>query len=559
MDKDTMKQTSPKAPPAHQYCCDDADQCCGRNNYFVGKKLTSDSFRLEQRYMNERRRLLNRAVTGWGVVYGFPIQTVGKDVCASEVELGHLKIGEGLGLDKFGRELFQSKSTTLALDNLLVLDGGKLVRADGNDLNARILKLAPSVDACWLLSIHYAEQRLGPVTLRDSCSCERTEWDRICETVVYSLRRVACEECCVHQECALDCGCSTNWPCCNDRDAPSKEFVAKRDALDADRNRLKQQVGDDGGELQKVEFEYDRRMKELVEEELRKAGNEHTRGGCRCLCEHLTDLAIAGECPKLCEVDDCTKADLFHGLGLACLKLEQDNCGKWRIASIYDACGPRRLVKRNDLLFDLINGCDLTRISRVGWWPWHRRPKAIDFDSFALAFGYDGTGEIGDECVTRDFWVEFSRPVRAETLAADCFVMTVITGETEGGWWETFRVPIVGIDTQLVPPAPDDPPGYVRSARIVVAGGWLDDAVYGRHSMFVAGQTRVEIEVRGDFIEDCNAQTVDANARGRSPFPTGNGVPGDSYLSTFLVEQRTLPAPAPRVRASARAAEGATR
>jgi len=88
--------------------------------------------------------------------------------------------------------------------------------------------------------------------------------------------------------------------------------------------------------------------------------------------------------------------------------------------------------------------------------------------------------------------VKFSRPVRADTLKPDCFAMTVISTETEGGWWQVFRVPIVRIDTSLVPVESTDPAGHVRSARIVVSGGWLADAVYGRYSIFLAGQTRVE-------------------------------------------------------------------
>ncbi|MFO1207189.1 MAG: hypothetical protein U1E63_15945 [Burkholderiales bacterium] len=45
--------------------------------------------------------------------------------------------------------------------------------------------------------------------------------------------------------------------------------------------------------------------------------------------------------------------------------------------------GPRRLVKRNDALFDLIRGRDLTRITSViGWAAWYRLRKLIDWDEF---------------------------------------------------------------------------------------------------------------------------------------------------------------------------------
>jgi hypothetical protein len=110
--------------------------------------------------------------------------------------------------------------------------------------------------------------------------------------------------------------------------------------------------------------------------------------------------------------------------------------------------------------------------------------------------------------------------------------MTVMTDEGEGGWWEPFRVPIVRLDFTGFAEA-----GDVLGARLVVDGPWLEDAVRGTRTKFQEGGTRVELEVRGDFILDCNGQTVDANAVGLSPVPTGNGTPGGTFLSTFRVEQ----------------------
>ena len=57
------------------------------------------------------------------------------------------------------------------------------------------------------------------------------------------------------------------------------------------------------------------------------------------------------------------------------------------------ACGPRRLVKRNDLLFDLIRGCDLTRISAIGWRDWHRGREGGRSTRFLDGFG----PRVGDE------------------------------------------------------------------------------------------------------------------------------------------------------------------
>src|SRR4029079_3907982 len=147
-------------------CCPD-DECgiCGgslKNNYYAGKRLTPDTFRVEQRYHVERRRLLNRAIHGWGVVYGYPITAHTRDMRKSstrerprrdpcdrrddeprdtrdgvtrplKIQDGlardprngvtrRLKIEDGLALDTCGRELLQVVCTMVALDDVLVVD-----------------------------------------------------------------------------------------------------------------------------------------------------------------------------------------------------------------------------------------------------------------------------------------------------------------------------------------------------------------------------------------------------------------------------------------------------
>jgi hypothetical protein len=467
-------------------CCTDLECEAGRrNNYFEGKRLTTDSFRVEQRYLMERRHLVNRALHGWGVVYGYPM---------SSGSLGRLTIGPGLALDECGRELLQVETLKVTLDDLVVLDE-KGARTDLAHASAAAHPVKPPM--CWLLSVHYAEQYSGPVTVNDSCRCEHQEWEHTCETVRYSLRRIACTDCCGEAECELTCGCVTG-PCCN-------EPVAT----------------------------YDPKNQPYAQPH---ATLPFKRGGC-CLCEHITRLQPGAEnCCALTEIEEpCghVRVDLRHGVPLACVTLAKDAAGRLTFAQKIDACGPRRLVKRNDLLFDLIRGCDLTRITEIGWAHWHRSEEAVPFDKFSNALGPPGKEQ--DYYVTNDFWVTFSRPVREDTLRPDCFAMTFMSIEREGGWWQTFRVPIVGIDTTKVPPAADDPANYVRSARLVVDGGWLEDAVRGRKKLFLGYETRIEIEIRGDFIIDCNGQPVDANAVGLSPQPTGNGTPGGTFLSNFRV------------------------
>lgn len=446
-------------------CCTDLDSEAGcRNNYFDGKRLSTDSFRVEQRYFLERRRLINRAIHGWGVVYGFAV--AGKS--------NGLRIGSGLALDECGRELVEVEARQIGLDDLLALD-------EHGALTDRERAFAAADDregVCWLLSVHYAEKSTGPVTVEDSCHCQHHEWERTCETVRYSLRLIDCDQCCREEDCELHCDCATG-PCCEDN-----------------------------------------------------TNQRPKRGGCRCLCDHLTNLHPGAEQCCVTEVDDpCgkVKVDLRNGVPLACVRLYRDERDCRTLAEV-EACGPRRLVKRNDLLFDLIQGCDLTRIIEIGWKDWHRREEPVPFDDFSAAFGAVSHEE--DEYVSTLFWVKFSRPVRKDTLRRDCFAITVMSGEREGGWWQVLRVPIVRVETQA---EASDPAGYVSKATVVVDGAWVEDGVRGRRSLFMGSEACVEIEVRGDFIVDCNGQTVDANAIGLSPSPTGNGTPGDTFLSTFCV------------------------
>jgi hypothetical protein len=267
----------------------------------------------------------------------------------------------------------------------------------------------------------------------------------------------------------------------------------------------------------------------------RHTPNPVTRGGCECLCHHLAGLDFTDDCSDaLCDVEErCghrVRVDLRNCVPLACVRLRRNDCGHLVFDAWTEACGPRRLVKRNDLLYDLIRGCDLTRISAISWAHWHRGD--VDFDAFARFFA---AGEVPEGTRTR-FAVRFSGPVRAETVKSDCFAMTMMFLEKEGGWREVLRVPIAHVLTD------ENADGLATEATVVVRTRWAKDAIFGSETRFdsVHG-ARVEIEVRGDFILDCNGQAVDANAIGLLAAPTGNGTPGGTYLSTFRVRKREVP------------------
>ena len=67
-----------------------------RNRYFYGKMLTARDFETEQKYFNDKRRLLNRSVLGAGIVCGLGVNA-GDDTS--------LTVESGLALDYMGREI----------------------------------------------------------------------------------------------------------------------------------------------------------------------------------------------------------------------------------------------------------------------------------------------------------------------------------------------------------------------------------------------------------------------------------------------------------------------
>jgi hypothetical protein len=520
MQKNYTQGAAAPARNGRRECCTDAPCDAGlRNQYFEGKRLTADSFRVEQGYALERRRLLNRAIHGWGVVYGYAIQGAAAHGGQAKIPPGRLQIGPGLALDECGRELLQTQMIVLGVDDATLLDGkgARMERPPEGSYQRRAVQGKEGDDrprACWLLSAHYAEQLVGPVKVSDPCNCERKEWDRVCETVRFSLRRVDGKECCADFDCELTCGCASG-PCRGEQ------------------TPLQSQQNSGQGESASAP---------------QTTKNPVNRGGGQCLCEHLTALSDTqrGELRQLDDPCAQIRADLCNGVALACVSLREGECdGEWLFERWIDACGPRRLVKSNDVLFDLIRGCDLTRISAIGW-DWHRARELVEWDDFEASFGVLSDSDLERmrksrdrrdkfPVVTSSYWVEFSRPVLQDTVRADCFSMTVLRSEQEGGWTGTYRVPILSVETSA---APGTPAGLVTRATLVVDGRWLYDAVKGSKTAFDEDPVAVEIEIRGDLIVDCNGQTVDANAHGLLRAPSGNGTPGGTFFSSFQVQPR---------------------
>jgi hypothetical protein len=76
-----------------------------RNKYFYGKHLDVQQFELEQEYFNGKRWLLNRYVTGAGVVCGLNVVWVDSNKRDAFV------VKPGLAIDRWGREIIVPSET----------------------------------------------------------------------------------------------------------------------------------------------------------------------------------------------------------------------------------------------------------------------------------------------------------------------------------------------------------------------------------------------------------------------------------------------------------------
>lgn len=115
-----------------------------RNRYFYGKLLTVDDFETEQRYMNDKRRMINRFLLGTGVVCGMNVV---------EVDTKSVSVEMGLALDFSGREIVVDMPVIKKLE---LIDGFQTSERDS-------LEGSGSYDETLYLCVEYQEEKKDPV------------------------------------------------------------------------------------------------------------------------------------------------------------------------------------------------------------------------------------------------------------------------------------------------------------------------------------------------------------------------------------------------------------
>lgn len=85
-----------------------------RNHYYYGKFLSADVLDAEQKYMNDKRRFLNRFLHGSGVIFGMSVLAADEKTIA---------VQPGAAIDFAGREIVIDQPMLL---NIAALDGGSV-------------------------------------------------------------------------------------------------------------------------------------------------------------------------------------------------------------------------------------------------------------------------------------------------------------------------------------------------------------------------------------------------------------------------------------------------
>lgn len=151
------------------------DQECGYNcfkraRYFHGMLMTERDFREEQIYHDEKRKLLNRMLHGWGVVCGLKIS-------AASPANSRIIIEPGLALDCAGNEIIVCEPR--------VIDAGQVLKACAPADKSSLCQPCTGAkedetdqSKKWYVVIRYYETPSDPVpTYSPGCGCDQKTCD----------------------------------------------------------------------------------------------------------------------------------------------------------------------------------------------------------------------------------------------------------------------------------------------------------------------------------------------------------------------------------------------
>jgi hypothetical protein len=306
------------------------DAACGvcktpvfeRNAYFYGKQFTVRDLLLEQRYLNEKRWLINRMIAGDGVVCGLDV--------GWEADKHEFTVGIGLALDCCGHEILICEPQCVGFDDYRKLCEAEYSHRDGEGAAA---DAANAADA--------APDAAADEDAQDHAGGGRGD------------RFVLCLE---YAECKTD---EVYLPPLGCDDQERKEFNHVRESF---KLRLKRwddvQLPPENGRVECLDWP-------KVEP-----------GTCR------TELLHQALCRR--EKGGCPACDEGSCLVLATILVRPPRYGKRDREVRVDTCTYRKLVYRNRLLYELI-ACqhgDLPHIVGLSWGSVAHPHRHVEWDAF---------------------------------------------------------------------------------------------------------------------------------------------------------------------------------
>ena len=428
----------------------------------------------------KRQRLLNVALHGWGVVFGFGVGFPDTGPDRRRARASCVLVTCGLALDAFGRMLHTE-------DRWLSL--------------AELEGPVPSRAGTYTLLVHHAERLDPPV--HDACSGTGPQWREY--GVVFTLRP-GCDP--VHDHCP-----DLTDPCLTRTDYIRRRIGSAEGP--PGRSPDLEHACDQPGSLRPTRcgsWCYDPAAGVPIacleicdrSERVEKGGNTYGEDPGEARRDeyqgHQDHRPLPkGECDTPCLV-----------IGRVCT----------------DECSPVRHVYRSPLLRELLSCCDvdLPRVDHVSWQAWMELGGPVPWDELSARI------QVIDETDADDgFAIWFTRPVRAGTLTTASIVLSAITQEALADYWMAGRVPI---EVRPLEVSGD----LALGVQLVADAEWLDAEITGRRSSLTDG-FRLEITIRGQLLRDDCGHMLDAVPTDLGCAPC-QGRPGDDLIWAFEVGER---------------------
>jgi len=457
-------------------CHDHGEDPGVRNRYYRHKAMTAEDFRKEQDYMIERRRLINRAVIGWGVLNG-GLKVIRSKECPADDNISSpapvpVHVTQGVGLDQKGREI-------VVVEDSLPLTGQNTFIREAK----RFVDLHKGLEGKFVLRIHYAEEDVGESYLPSTDCFAKPERRYVRESVVFSLTSV---------ESVGEEGC----------DHSVKELVViDRASLSLKNSELLNKVGPEAGT-----------------ECPQCANDEPCAPGVLDLRIDLDDWNNGApiEAGELCAKNGLRISP--EGLVLGVLEdVRFDNCSGV-LATAIKCTDLRRIAKSNDLLYALQLGWNLTRITGISWWSEQNSATGVrrlaDFISEAQG----------------GLTIKFSKPIKKFTKECISVQFTTSVG-ADSGWHHNYIAPICNIQSSqckkfLKISFEDEWFKEITSPSSIFKheGATVTIEIYGD---LILDENELPV--------DANARGL--GVPGIKGFQTGNGTPGGTFRCSFKVGQ----------------------